>query len=442
MAISKFGKNMKRPYGFCVKMTAVALLGLCFIFIWSTFSSSSSSLTYQRDSFGDIAEPAVANYKLSSKIHPKKSSKDEQEKVKSVWGDRDKKKEQKVAPAVTTQHKGKEKDKKKVVEVIKPEEQDSAASNSTIEGEKSGNENLEKDSGEDEIDDKEGVDVEGGINGETGGEVGVEGQESGENIENAGLKNLGKVKKKLGPVFDSKMQYTWNMCNVRSKYNYIPCTDVESSTRRMQLYRHHERSCPRIPPMCLVPLPPEGYKTPVPWPDSKLKIFYGNVEHPKLASFIKTQTWLMQSEEYLTFPSNQSEWKGGVLHYLDFVEEMVPDIEWGKNIRVVLDLGCMDSSFGATLLDKEVLALSLGLKDDLTDLAQIALERGFPAVVSHFGTRRLPFPSGVFDVIHCGECSIPWHSNGGRLLLEINRILRPGGYFILSKKQDSIEEEQ
>ncbi|RZC44564.1 hypothetical protein C5167_037512 [Papaver somniferum] len=407
MAISKFGKNMKRPYGFCVKMTAVALLGLCFIFIWSTFSSSSSSLTYQRDSFGDIAEPAVANYKLSSKIHPKKSKHDDKEKVKSVWGDKDKKKEQRVVPPVITHHK--EKDRKKVVEVIKPKEQDSGASNSTIEVEKSEEENSEKESdGEDEIDDNEGVDVEGENNGETGGEVGVEGQENGENIEdieNAESKKIGKVKKKLGPVFESNVQYTWKMCNVRSKYNYLPCTDVESSTGKLQIYRHHERSCPRTPPMCLVPLPPGGYDTPVPWPDSKLKVSYGNVEHPKLASFIKTQNWLMLSGEYLTFPSNQSEWKGGVLHYLDFIEEMVPDIEWGKNIRIVLDLGCMDSSFGATLLDKEVLALSLGLKDDLTDLAQIALERG------------------------------------GRLLLEINRILRPGGYFILSKKHDNIEDE-
>lgn len=91
---------------------------------------------------------------------------------------------------------------------------------------------------------------------------------------------------------------------------------------------------------------------------------------------------------------------------------MVPDIEWGKNIRLVLDIGCTDSSFVATLLDKEVLTLSLGLKDDLVDLAQVALERGFPSVVSPFGRRRLPFPSYVFDAVHCGGCSIPWHSNG------------------------------
>lgn len=91
---------------------------------------------------------------------------------------------------------------------------------------------------------------------------------------------------------------------------------------------------------------------------------------------------------------------------------MVPDIEWGKNIRVVLEIGSTDSSLAASLLEKDVLTLSLGLKDDLVDLAQVALERGFPAVVSPFGNRRLPFPSGVFDVIHCGACSIHWHSNG------------------------------
>lgn len=91
---------------------------------------------------------------------------------------------------------------------------------------------------------------------------------------------------------------------------------------------------------------------------------------------------------------------------------MAPDIEWGKNIRVVLDMGCTDSRFAASLLDKDVLTLTLGLKDDLVDLAQVALERGLPTLVSPFATRRLPFPSGVFDAIHCGECSVSWHSNG------------------------------
>lgn len=150
---------------------------------------------------------------------------------------------------------------------------------------------------------------------------------------------------------------------------------------------------------------------------------------------------------------------------------MVPDIEWGKRIRLVLDIGCTDSGFAAALLNKDVLTLTLGLKDDLVDLAQVALERGFPAVVSPFGNRRLPFPSSVFDAIHCGECHTHWHSNGlcslimllaiellslnpisrrsifstfsgGKLLLEMNRVLRPSGYFILSTLHDSIEVEE
>lgn len=49
------------------------------------------------------------------------------------------------------------------------------------------------------------------------------------------------------------------------------------------------------------------------------------------------------------------------------------------------------------------------------DLAQVTLERGFPAIVTPFGTRRLPFPSGTFDTIHCGECQVHWQSNGSFL---------------------------
>ncbi|PNX99227.1 putative methyltransferase PMT28-like protein, partial [Trifolium pratense] len=249
----------------------------------------------------------------------------------------------------------------------------------------------------------------------------------------------GKVK---GPLFESNVNYRWKMCSTRSKHNYIPCIDIEVGGGKVPGYRHTERSCPRTSFMCMVPLPLEGYESPVPWPDSKLKILYKNVAHPKLAAYIKKHHWLADSGEYLTFPQNQSVFLGGVQHYLESIEEMVPDIEWGKNIRVVLDIGCTDSSFAAALLDKDVLTLSLGLKDDLVDLAQVALERGFPAMVSPFGKRRLPFPSQVFDVIHCARCSIPWHSNGGKLLLEMNRILRPGGYFIMSTKHDRIEEEE
>ncbi|XVF73730.1 hypothetical protein PTKIN_Ptkin13bG0006200 [Pterospermum kingtungense] len=461
MALARLARQAKRPNGVCIKMTAVAILGLCFIFVWSMFSSPSTSVTVQRESFDDIAEPVASGTRVSkSKGNEleKHGPNGHKNKVDSGLKKKDEKKVNGSLPLPTHEHKSgnkhekhvsnrkKEKDKLKLptsgVSKENPEHQEQVESQGEeVEKEKEDEEEVVVDGKE------EGLDGEGEENGEKESDgdldesVDQETQEKMEN-DNEGLKNEGKKRKIKGPVFDPKAHYSWKLCNTRSKHNYMPCIDVESGFTRLQSYRHTERSCPKAPPMCLVPLPHDGYDSPVRWPESKLKILYKNVAHPKLAAYLKNHNWLTESGEYLTFPQNQSEFKGGVVHYLESIEEMVPDIEWGKNIRVVLDVGCGDSSFVASLLDKDVLTLSLGLKDDLVDLAQVSLERGFATVVSPFARRRLPFPSGVFDAIHCGWCTIPWYSNGGKLLLEINRILRPGGYFILSTKHDSIEEEE
>ncbi|CAK7349294.1 unnamed protein product [Dovyalis caffra] len=459
MAIDRLTRQAKRPIGFCVKTTAVAIMGLCFIFVWTMFSTSSTSVTTQRESFDDIAEPVAGNTRVRSPYYTQSKEKEE-EKHESSRFESDlelKNDEKKINGSVSVavdEHESRRTDKKEASHEKK--EKDGAkklpneAAKENKGQEESGNEESEKEEeggevveGKEDANDGESTEGNGDIEGD-GDLIENVDQESVEKVEdeNGGSKSSGKKRKIKGPVFDPKAHYSWRLCSTRSKHNYMPCIDIESGTGRLQSYRHTERSCPKTPPMCLVPLPRDGYGTPVHWPESKLKVLYNNVAHPKLASFIKKNSWLVQSGEYLTFPQNQSEFKGGVGHYLESIEEMVPDIEWGKNIRVVLDIGCTDSSFVASLLDKEVLTLSLGLKDDLVDLAQVALERGFPTIVSPFGSRRLPFPSSVFDAIHCSRCRIPWHSKGGKLLLEMNRILRPGGYFILSTKHDNIEEEE
>lgn len=53
-----------------------------------------------------------------------------------------------------------------------------------------------------------------------------------------------------------------------------------------------------------------------------VQILHKNVAHPKLAAFVKKHSWVVESGEYLTFPQNQSEFKGGVLHYLESIEEV------------------------------------------------------------------------------------------------------------------------
>ncbi|KAL2497688.1 putative methyltransferase PMT27 [Abeliophyllum distichum] len=245
-----------------------------------------------------------------------------------------------------------------------------------------------------------------------------------------------KERRKGGPDDkDSSIYgYTWQLCNVTAGTDYIPCLDNEKAIAKLQSrkhYEHRERHCPEEPPTCLVPLP-QGYKSPIEWPQSRDKIWYHNVPHPMLAVVKGHQNWVKVTGEFLTFPGGGTQFIHGALHYIDFVQEAVPDIAWGKHTRVVLDVGCGVASFGGFLFDRDVLAISFAPKDEHEAQVQFALERGIPAISAVMGSKRLPFPSRVFDVVHCARCRVPWHADGGSLLLELNRVLRPGGYFVWS----------
>lgn len=88
------------------------------------------------------------------------------------------------------------------------------------------------------------------------------------------------------------------------------------------------------------------------------------------------------------------------------------DIAWGKRSRLALDVGCGVASFGGYLFERDVLTMSFAPKDEHEAQVQFALERGIPAISAVMGTKRLPFPSKVFDVIHCARCRVPWHIEG------------------------------
>ncbi|XP_019182494.1 PREDICTED: probable methyltransferase PMT27 [Ipomoea nil] len=226
----------------------------------------------------------------------------------------------------------------------------------------------------------------------------------------------------------------WQLCNVTAGQDYIPCLDNEPALHKLRTRRHfehRERHCPEEPPTCLVQLP-KGYKRPIEWPKSREKIWYHNVPNTLLAEVKGHQNWVKVSGEFLVFPGGGTQFIHGALHYIDFLQQAVPNIAWGKHTRVVLDVGCGVASFGGYLFDRDVLAMSFAPKDEHEAQIQFALERGIPAISAVMGTQRLPFPSGVFDVVHCARCRVPWQIQGGKLLLELNRVLRPGGYFIWS----------
>uniref|UniRef100_A0A5B6Z223 Putative methyltransferase PMT26 n=1 Tax=Davidia involucrata TaxID=16924 RepID=A0A5B6Z223_DAVIN len=245
-------------------------------------------------------------------------------------------------------------------------------------------------------------------------------------------KNENKAQKFSEP--DQQLGYSWKLCNVTAGPDYIPCLDNLQAIRSLRTtkhYEHRERHCPEEPPTCLVPLP-EGYQRPIEWPISREKIWYHNVPHTKLAKIKGHQNWVKVSGDYLTFPGGGTQFKHGALYYIDFIQQFVPDIAWGKHSRVILDVGCGVASFGGYLFERDVLTMSFAPKDEHEAQVQFALERGIPAISAVMGTKRLPFPGRVFDVVHCARCRVPWHIEGGKLLLELNRVLRPGGFFVWS----------
>ncbi|KAG0503959.1 hypothetical protein HPP92_004031 [Vanilla planifolia] len=226
-------------------------------------------------------------------------------------------------------------------------------------------------------------------------------------------------------------EYDWKLCNVTAKEDYIPCLDNEEAIKKLPTtrhYEHRERHCPEEGPTCLVSLP-KGYQKPIEWPTSRDKIWYNNVPHTKLAVVKGHQNWVKVSGDYLIFPGGGTQFKNGALHYIDAIQESLPDIAWGKRSRAILDVGCGVASFGGYLFERDALTMSFAPKDEHEAQVQFALERGIPAISAVMGTKRLPslaWSLTLFIVLAVEYLGIL------KLLLELNRMLRPGGYFVWS----------
>ncbi|PWA70900.1 S-adenosyl-L-methionine-dependent methyltransferase [Artemisia annua] len=235
-----------------------------------------------------------------------------------------------------------------------------------------------------------------------------------------------------------------------SMREYIPCLDNVGVIKRLGAGKNgekFERHCPEKDKGldCLVPTP-KGYKAPIPWPRSRDEVWYNNVPHAQLAEYKGGQNWIVVYKDKFRFPGGGTQFIHGADQYLDQISKMVPAIAFGRQTRVVLDVGCGVASFGAYLASRNVLTMSVAPKDVHENQIQFALERGVPAMVAAFATRRLLYPSQAFDLIHCSRCRVNWTRDDGILLLEVNRLLRAGGYFVWAAqpvyKHEPLLEEQ
>nr|DAD19930.1 TPA_asm: hypothetical protein HUJ06_021393 [Nelumbo nucifera] len=232
----------------------------------------------------------------------------------------------------------------------------------------------------------------------------------------------------------------------------IPCLDRNLIYQMrlkldLSLMEHYERHCP--PPErrynCLIP-PPLGYKVPIKWPRSRDEVWKANIPHTHLAHEKSDQNWMVVKGDKIAFPGGGTHFHYGAGKYIASIANMLNfsnnNLNNGGRIRTVLDVGCGVASFGAYLLSSDIIAMSLAPNDVHQNQIQFALERGIPAYLGVLGTRRLPYPSRSFEFAHCSRCRIDWLQRDGILLLELDRLLRPGGYFAYSSPEAYAQDEE
>ncbi|GLT84525.1 hypothetical protein SLE2022_027500 [Rubroshorea leprosula] len=235
----------------------------------------------------------------------------------------------------------------------------------------------------------------------------------------------------IDPTLVSAAETHLPPCNV-SFSEYTPCEDVQRSLRfdrDMLIYR--ERHCPEKNEIlkCRVPAP-FGYKIPFRWPKSREFAWFANVPHEHLTVEKKNQNWVKVVGQQLQFPGGGTMFPRGADAYIDDIGKLI-NLKDGS-IRTAIDTGCGVASWGAYLLPRNILTVSFAPRDTHEAQVQFALERGVPALIGVLASIRLPYPSRAFDMAHCSRCLIPWGQYDGLYLIEIDRILRPGGYWILS----------
>lgn len=81
-------------------------------------------------------------------------------------------------------------------------------------------------------------------------------------------------------------------------------------------------------------------------------------------------------------------------------------------MQTVLDIGCGFGSFGAHLVSLKLMAVCIAAYEATGSQVQLALERGLPAIIGNFNSRKLPYPSLSFDMVHCAQCGINWDEKG------------------------------
>ncbi|GER40268.1 S-adenosyl-L-methionine-dependentmethyltransferases superfamily protein [Striga asiatica] len=226
-----------------------------------------------------------------------------------------------------------------------------------------------------------------------------------------------------------------NFCSQDSE-NYVPCFNVsENLASGFSDGEEYGRHCGLgSRSNCLV-MPPVNYRIPLRWPAGRDVIWFANVNitaQEVLSSGSLTKRMMMLDEDQISFRSVSSTFD------VEDYSHQIAGIIGLRNVsyfteagvRTILDIECGYGSFGAHLSSNQLLTMCLANYEASGSQVQLTLERGLPAMIGSFTSKQLPYPSLSFDMVHCARCRIEWDKKDGIYLIEVDRLLRPGGYFV------------
>ncbi|KAI3504994.1 hypothetical protein L1887_26834 [Cichorium endivia] len=237
----------------------------------------------------------------------------------------------------------------------------------------------------------------------------------------------------LGPSRVKESEF----CSLESE-NYIPCFNItENVDLGLTKGQENDRHCgPTSKQNCLV-LAPSGYKIPHRWPTGRDVIWIDNVKinaEQVLSSGSLTKRMMLLDEDQISFSFASSMVDDSIEDYSHQIAEMIglrnESYLVHAGVRTILDIGCGFGSLGAHLFPKQLLTMCIANYESSGSQVEITLERGLPAIVASFTSKKLPFPSLSYDMVHSAWDGVDWNQKDGIHLIEVDRVLRPGGYFV------------
>ncbi|BBM98879.1 protein MpPMT.2 [Marchantia polymorpha subsp. ruderalis] len=223
--------------------------------------------------------------------------------------------------------------------------------------------------------------------------------------------------------------------------DFIPClhdSDSDSDSVNASSNDVFERDCrrwDRVVQPCVIATP-ENYARQFKWPTSKTQVRRPNIPNVPLLSSREWQPWIQPHGSSVLLRGAEPKFPNGTLNYFNDLQAAVPGLAFGERVRTVLDIGCGAGHAAADLEERGAITLSVPGEGSCENGVQLIVERGYPSMLQALDANRLPYPSQAFDLIHCAACLVDWTINDGLKLLEADRILRAGGFFVWADSSD------